>query len=34
MTPAEALDVVLPISGLSPQFVNDRLRLRPIDVMR
>jgi hypothetical protein len=30
MTPAEALDVVLPTSGLSPDFVNGRLRLRPI----
>jgi ferric-dicitrate binding protein FerR (iron transport regulator) len=30
MTPAEALDVVLPTCGLSPEFVNGKLRLRPI----
>ena len=34
MTPVEALDVVLPTSGLSPEFVDGRLRLRPIHVMR
>src|SRR6185503_7596072 len=28
MTPAEALGVVLPTSGLSPEFVDGRLRLR------
>jgi hypothetical protein len=30
MTPAEALEVVLPTCGLLPQFVNGKLRLRPI----
>jgi len=30
MTPAEALDVVLPTCGLSPEVVNGRLRLRPV----
>jgi ferric-dicitrate binding protein FerR (iron transport regulator) len=30
MTPAEALDMVLPTCGLSPAFVNGKLRLRPI----
>jgi ferric-dicitrate binding protein FerR (iron transport regulator) len=30
MTPAEALEVVLPTSGLSPAFVKGRLRLRPM----
>jgi hypothetical protein len=30
MTPAEALEVVLPSSGLSPAFVNGRLRIRPM----
>jgi ferric-dicitrate binding protein FerR (iron transport regulator) len=30
MTPAEALEAVLPPSGLSPQFIHGRLRLRPI----
>jgi hypothetical protein len=30
MTPAEALEAVLPTCGLSPQVVNGRLRLRPI----
>jgi hypothetical protein len=30
MTPAEALDVVLPTSGLSPELANGRLRLRTI----
>jgi ferric-dicitrate binding protein FerR (iron transport regulator) len=30
MTPAEALDVVLPTCGLSPEFVNGRLRFRPL----
>jgi ferric-dicitrate binding protein FerR (iron transport regulator) len=34
MTPAEALDVVLPTCGLSPEFVDGRLRLRPIQVTR
>jgi hypothetical protein len=32
MTPAEALGVVLPTCGLSPGFVNGRLRLRPLQV--
>jgi ferric-dicitrate binding protein FerR (iron transport regulator) len=30
MTPAEALDVVLPTCGLSSQFAHGRLRLRPV----
>jgi ferric-dicitrate binding protein FerR (iron transport regulator) len=30
MTPAEALDVVLPTCGLSPELINGRLRLRPM----
>ena len=30
MTPADALDVVLPTCGWSPEFDNGRLRLRPI----
>jgi ferric-dicitrate binding protein FerR (iron transport regulator) len=34
MTPAEALDVVLPTSGLSPEIVHGRLRLRPLRVAR
>jgi ferric-dicitrate binding protein FerR (iron transport regulator) len=34
MTPAEALDSILPTCGLSPEFVNGRLRLRPNQVMR
>jgi len=34
MTPADALDVVLPTCGLSPVFVNGRLRLRPTQVTR
>src|SRR5262249_41766723 len=34
LTPAEALDVVLPTCGLSPEFVNGRLRLRPMQVAR
>jgi ferric-dicitrate binding protein FerR (iron transport regulator) len=34
LTPAEALEVVLPTCGLSPLFVNGRLRLRPIQVTR
>jgi ferric-dicitrate binding protein FerR (iron transport regulator) len=34
MTPAEALDAMLPTCGLSPAVVNGRLRLRPIQVMR
>jgi hypothetical protein len=29
MTPAEALEAVLPPSGVSPTFINGRLRLRP-----
>ena len=32
MTPAEALGVVLPTCGLSPEFVHGRLRLRPLRV--
>jgi ferric-dicitrate binding protein FerR (iron transport regulator) len=34
MTPAEALGVVLPTCGLSPEFVHGRLRLRPLRVAR
>jgi hypothetical protein len=34
MTPAEALEVVLPTCGLSPEIVNGSLRLRPIQVTR
>jgi len=34
VTPAEALDIVLPTCGLSAAFVGGRLRLRPIQVMR
>jgi ferric-dicitrate binding protein FerR (iron transport regulator) len=34
MTPAEALDVVLPTCGLSPQFGNGTLRLRPAPMTR
>ena len=34
VTPAEALDIVLPTCGLSAALVGGRLRLRPIQVMR
>jgi FecR protein len=34
MTPAEALAVVLPTCGLSPEFVHGRLRLRPLQAAR
>jgi ferric-dicitrate binding protein FerR (iron transport regulator) len=34
MAPAEALDVVLPTCGLSPEFVKGTLRLRPVQVPR
>jgi ferric-dicitrate binding protein FerR (iron transport regulator) len=30
LAPADALDVVLPTCGLSPEFVHGRLRLRPV----
>ena len=34
MTPTEALGVVLPTCGLSPEFVHGTLRLRPLQVAR
>jgi len=34
MTPAEALENVLPTCGLAPAFVDGRLRIRPIQPMR
>jgi ferric-dicitrate binding protein FerR (iron transport regulator) len=34
MTPGEALDVVLPTSGLSPAFLKGTLRIRPMQVTR